>query len=306
MTWHYSKNGQSLGPVDAAVLGKLIQVGELGGNNLLWREGWAEWRVLGQVEEFAQFLNSSRPLAPPPLPGHTSDATELVATATETRTFGEIEFVWCAPGTFVMGTPGDTQIEIPHQVTLTRGFWIGKYPVTQGQWIRVMGSNPSDFHSAGHDAPVENVSWEDAQAFCSTVSRAEGIQFRLPTEAEWEYACRAGSAGPYCFPGDLVDYAWYAENSNGTTHPVGQKRPNAWGLFDMHGNVWEWCADWYENYTKGPTTDPMGPRSGSLRVNRGGGWRDIAAYCRSAYHNGDSPGVLGDDLGFRVAVSSTP
>jgi formylglycine-generating enzyme required for sulfatase activity len=311
MSYFYSKNGQSPKPIDAASLERLIQGGDLGGNDLLWREGWEEWRALGQVEEFAQFLQGRRPATPPPLPGRTSDAIGLVASATQMRTFGEIEFVWCPPGTFVMGTPGDKDEEIPRQVTLTRGFWIGKYPVTQGQWLRVMGSNPSEFRSVGSDAPVENVSWDDAQIFCSLVSRANGIQCRLPTEAEWEYACRAGSTGrPYCFDspyqGDLVDYAWYSKNSGETTHPVGQKKPNAWGLHDMHGNVWEWCADWYDKYTKGPATDPKGPRSGSYRVYRGGGWFNVAEICRSAYRLRYYPDSRSFNLGFRVAVSSTP
>jgi formylglycine-generating enzyme required for sulfatase activity len=307
MNWHYSKSGKPHGPADAAALGRMIQGGDLGASDMVWREGWAEWRSLGQVEELAHYLKSSRPSTPPPLP---VGAPGSVASATQTRTFGGIEFVWCPPGTFVMGTPGDTEYEIPHQVTLTRGFWIGKYPVTQGQWFRVMGNNPSEFRSAGSDAPVENVPWDVAQAFCSTVSRIEGIQCRLPTEAEWEYACRAGSTGPYCFdspyPGDLLDYAWFWENSGETTHPVGQKKPNDWGLHDMHGNVWEWCADWYEKYTKGPATDPKGPRSGSSRVIRGGSWLHFAESCRSAYRSGDDPANRFNFLGFRVAVSSTP
>ena len=330
MNWHYSKNGQTRGPVDSAALGRLIQGGDLGGNDLVWREGWAEWRVLGQVEELAHHLQSNRKSTPPPLP---IGAPGTVASAAQARTFAGIEFVWCPPGTFMMGTPGDEEHEIQHQVTLTRGFWIGKYPVTQAQWLRVMGHNPSEFRGAGLEAPVENVSWNvavhralqhcrleapvenvswnDAHAFCSAVSRAEGIQLRLPTEAEWEYACRAGSTGPYCFDspyvGDLIDYAWFWENSGQTTHPVGQKKPNGWGIHDMHGNVWEWCWDWYDRYPKGPTTDPVGPKDGSRRVNCGGGWgSDAGSSCRSASRAGHDPDLRFDDRGFRVAVSSTP
>jgi formylglycine-generating enzyme required for sulfatase activity len=307
MNWHYSKNGQTHGPADAAALGRLIQGGDLGSNDLVWREGWAEWRVLGQVEEFAQFFQSRRPATPPPIPG---SAAGSVTPATQTRTFGGIEFVWCPPGSFLMGTPGNTNTEIPHQVKLTRGFWIGKYPVTQAQWLRVMGNNPSTFRDAGLEAPVENVSWDDTQRFCSAVSRVERMELRLPTEAEWEYACRAGSTGPYCFDspyvGELLDYAWFSENSGETTHPVGQKKPNDWGLHDMHGNVWEWCADWYEKYTKGPATDPKGPRSGSARVLRGGSWCDSAEGCRSALRSRAHPAGQFHYLGFRVAVSSTP
>jgi formylglycine-generating enzyme required for sulfatase activity len=173
-----------------------------------------------------------------------------------------------------MGSPEDEEDrfddETPHQVTLTRGFWIGKYPVTQSQWVRVMRDNPSKFLSAGLDAPVDSVSWNDAQLFCSTVSRAEEIQCRLPTEAEWEYACRAGSSGKWCF-GDsweqLKLYAWndyyggdLAQHWRSPNHPVGQKKPNSWGVYDMHGNVGEWCADWYAPYPAQSTTDPQGPK----------------------------------------------
>jgi formylglycine-generating enzyme required for sulfatase activity len=319
MTYYYSKNGQSLGPMDAASLGRFIQGGELGSNDLVWREGWAEWRALGQVEEFAQFLISSRPATPPPLPGRTSDATGLVAPATQTRTFGGIEFVWCPPGTFMMGSPEGIDDDEPrvnenlHKVTLTRGFWIGKYPVTQEQWLRVMSYNPSEFRGSGLEAPVEGISWESADNFCSVFSRAEGIQCRLPSEAEWEYACRAGSDGAWCFGDDeckLGEYAWYEENSDGKTHPVGRKKPNAWGIHDMHGNVCEWCADWYGEYPTGDVKDPTGPSlpvGVPARVRRGGLWCFGGQTCRSAKRKA-SPPFRHDEgrFGFRVAVSSTP
>ena len=313
MNWHYSKNGQTRGPVDSAALGRLIQGGDLGGNDLVWREGWAEWRSLGQVEELAHYLKSSRPSTPPPLP---VGAPGSVASATQTRTFGGIEFVWCPPGSFLMGqlgTPGSTETDFPHQVTLTRGFWIGKYPVTQAQWLRVMGYNPSIFRDAGLEAPVETVSWDDTQSFCSAVSRVERMELRLPTEAEWEYACRAGSTGPYCFDspyvGELLDYAWFNENSGESTHPVGRKKPNAWGIHDMPGNVFEFCQDWYGDYPNGPITDPVGPKNGSDRVIRGGSWCFSAGNCLSAARGKDWPGLQNFNiggLGFRVAVSSTP
>jgi formylglycine-generating enzyme required for sulfatase activity len=271
MNWHYSKNGQTLGPTDAAALARLIQDGDLSSNDLVWQVGWADWRDLGQVEEFAQFFQNGRPATPPPLPAR---ASASIPPATKTRTFGGIECVWCPPGTFLMGSPEDEEDrfddETPHHVTLTRGFWIGKYPVTQRQWLRVMRNNPSEFLSAGLDAPVDSVSWNDAQLFCSTVSRAEEIRCRLPTEAEWEYACRAGSSGKWCF-GDsreqLKLYAWndyygsdLAEHDRFPNHLVGQKKPNSWGIYDMHGNVGEWCADWYAPYPAQSTTDPQGPK----------------------------------------------
>ena len=145
--------------------------------------------------------------------------------------------------------------------------------------------------------PWRQVSWDDCQAFC----RKLGAGFRLPTEAEWEYACRAGTKGPYA--GNLDDLAWYGENSGKTTHPVGQKKPNAWGLYDMHGNVWEWCSDWYGDYPAGAVTDPTGPGTGSLRVIRGGSWHDDAGHCRSAHRDGFSPGYPDDRLGLRLAFS---
>ena len=156
-------------------------------------------------------------------------------------------------GTFQMGSPVDEEgrydNEQQHQVTISRPFYLQTTPVTQGQWQKVMGNNPSSFTAGGQDCPVEQVSWDDAQEFLAKLNRIEEIDtYRLPTEAEWEYACRAESTGRFCFGDDeagLKDYAWYNNNSAGKTQPVGQLKPNAWGLYDMHGNVWEWCRDWY-------------------------------------------------------------
>jgi formylglycine-generating enzyme required for sulfatase activity len=222
-----------------------------------------------------------------------------------------MELVWCPPGTFWMGSPEDEEgrydDETLYEVTLTRGFWIGRYPVTQGQWEEVMGSNPSRFKQSGPNAPVENVSWDDAQEFCRALGQRDGREYRLPTEAEWEYACRAGSTGAWCFGDDeekLGDYAWYLDNSDEQTHHVGQKRPNAWGIHDMHGSVCECCADWREDYPAISATDPLGPEDGSIRATRGGSWLDDAADCRSAFRDSISPGGRISFLGFRVAVSS--
>ncbi len=185
-----------------------------------------------------------------------------------------MEMVWCPPGTFTMGSNDGDDDETPHQVTLTKGFWMGKTEVTQAQWESVMGNNPSRFE--GDNRPVENVRWNDAQQFCQKT----GLQ--LPTEAQWEYACRAGSTGEYAGTGNLDDMGWYDRNSDYETHPVGMKQPNAWGLYDMHGNVWEWCADWCGEYPSGAVTDPQGPWSGEERVARGGSWYCNAEYCTAS------------------------
>ncbi len=228
----------------------------------------------------------------------------------------KLELAWCPAGSFQMGSPtnelereGD---EIQRQVTLTRGFWMGRHEVTQRQWEAVMGSNPSQFK--GPQLPVERVSWEDCQAFVqklnarlasSAIAKATAdvrgrLCCRLPTEAEWEYACRAETAGPYA--GNLDDVAWHSGNSGESTHPAGQKRPNAWGLFDMHGNVWEWCQDGYEKHGPGTVTDPAGSASSEFRSLRGGGFGSVPARCRSAERSWDGPSDKLNVLGFRVAL----
>ena len=197
-----------------------------------------------------------------------------------------------------------------HQVTLTKSFEIGVYEVTQKQYEKVMGGNPSRFKGAQN--PVENVSWDDAVDFCRKLSalpgeKIAGYVYRLPTEAEWEYACRAGTTTKYSF-GDsdspLGDYAWYDKNSGKTTHPVGQKHPNAWGLYDMHGNVWEWCQDCHADYPSGSVADPTGRSSSSVRGYRGGSWDFSAGNCRSANRFRISPSFRFNFLGFRVVRSS--
>ena len=212
-----------------------------------------------------------------------------------------IQFVPIEPGTFTMG-----EGETAHEVTLTQPFAMGQFEVTQSQYERVMGHNPSQFKGAQN--PVELVSWEDAVEFCQRLSdlpaeRAAGFAYRLPTEAEWEYACRAGTTTTYSFGDDaaeLGDYAWYVDNSNKQTHPVGQKKPNPWGLYDMHGNVFEWCSDWYGEYPSGPITDPGGPSTGSARVDRGGCWHYGLGYCPSANRRRETFGERYFFLGFRV------
>lgn len=219
-----------------------------------------------------------------------------------------MEFVSIPAGTFMMGSPGSEANrklnERQHRVSLTKGFWLGKYEVTQGEWREVMGSNPSEFSNCGSNCPVEKVSCSEVQEFIRWLNQRDSLNlYRLPTEAEWEYAARAGSTTAYCFGNDagrFGEYGWYRGNSGSRTHPVGQKKPNNWGLYDMHGNVWEWVEDWLGVYPGGSVTDPKGPSSGWIRLSRGGGWGNYAWYCRSAYRLLNDPGLRGRAFGFRL------
>lgn len=202
------------------------------------------------------------------------------------------------------------QYELAPEVTLSP-FHIGKFQVTQAQWQAVMKTNPSNFK--GDKLPVESVSWQDAFEFCLKLSEKTGKEFRLPTEAEWEYACRAGSTGMYCFGNnkDLLEQsAWHIKNIFSAfvsifygTHPVGEKLPNDWGLHDMHGNVLEWCADWYGSYSPDSTTDPKGASSDSIRVQRGS-YYGGANICRSANRHSSEPDSRDRSYGFRLVMSS--
>ena len=235
----------------------------------------------------------------------------------------ELAMVKIKAGSFLMGSPenenGSFPDETQHRVTLTQDYWLGKYSVTQGQWQAVMNNNPSAFKK-GDNYPVESVSWNDARNFCIKLNELcanklpPGYRFDLPTEAQWEYACRAGTTSAFNNGKDLTwlqtyitgaapvkEVGWFDENSAGSTHEVGKKLPNAWGLSDMHGNVWEWCRDWYGPYD-GDATDPTGPASGSYRVGRGGGWYRDDRRCRSASRSGGDPGYRVSDLGFRLAL----
>jgi formylglycine-generating enzyme required for sulfatase activity len=209
-------------------------------------------------------------------------------------------------GWFMMGSDaGYADGQPVHMVTISEDFYIGRYEVTQGQWLAVMGTSPSYF-SGSSDLPVEWVSWEDAVEFCDTASAATGYTVRLPTEAEWEYACRAGTATEYYFGDDennLGDYAWYQANSDNRTHEVGGKLPNDWDLYDMHGNVWEWCSDWYGStyYAVAPAIDPAGPASGTYRVLRGGSWGRSSGL-ESAVRGRGGTQVRYNGLGFRVVL----
>ena len=230
----------------------------------------------------------------------------------------KMDLVLIPAGSFMMGSPdssrGAAYDEKPqHPVRITRPFYAGKYPVTQEQWKAVMGSNPSRFK--GPKNPVEKVSWDDCRKFLEKLNAKSGMpwgKFVLPTEAQWEYACRAGSTTRYCFGDEdptLNEYAWYTKTTFGNgTHPVGQKKPNAWGLYDVHGNVWEWCSDWYDGryYAGSPTDDPAGPAMGSCRVNRGGSWLDYQWECRSARRGDSVPDLSYDAVGLRVCLVAAP
>ncbi len=214
-----------------------------------------------------------------------------------------IELVFIPAGDFLMGSPEDEagrrENEGPqHRVVISKPFYLGRYEVTQEQWLTLMDTNPSRFR--GDDNPVNQMTWYECQEFLSKA----GDGLRLPTEAEWEYACRAGSTTRYHF-GDshelLGDYAWYDGNSGGRMHPVGGKKPNAWGLYDMHGNAWEWCADYIASYEAAERIDPQGPASGTFRVRRGGSWGTIARLCRSAWRDAFAPKHTYGHTGFRVA-----
>ena len=220
-------------------------------------------------------------------------------------------FVWIPPGKFMMGSP-ETELdrrpdETQHEVVLSSGFWMSDHEVTQAEYQAVMGSNPSYFK--GDTLPVEKVSWNDAVLYCQKLTERERAAgritaqqaYRLPTEAEWEYAARAGTTGARY--GELGVIAWWSGNYGGTTYGVKQKLANAWRLYDMIGNVWEWCGDWYGEYPSGPVGNPVGSSSGSYRVLRGGSWYDLAGSCRVAGRNADAPTLPYYGFGFRAVLT---
>lgn len=251
--------------------------------------------------------------------------------ATGTRLYRAVELlpptnmVFIPPGTFRMGSPsnevgqldGDPlSVEGPQMaVTISRGFWMGAYEVTQAEYLAVMGINPSGFKGS-LSLPVETVSWYNATNYCGKLTQRErgagriatNSVYRLPTEAEWEYACRAWTSTRYSHGDDpdyseLSKYAWYDQDSDASTHPVGQKLPNPWGLYDMHGNAAEWCQDRYGAHPGGIATDPQGPATGSERVAHSGLWFRPSTYCRSAFRRGIAPDFASDGLGFRVVLA---
>jgi formylglycine-generating enzyme required for sulfatase activity len=259
-------------------------------------------------------------------PNQATPPTTTLPISSDTNSIG-IEFVTIPAGSFVMGAPngepGSTSSEKPqHEVIISKPFSMGKYEVTQAQWEIVMGSNP---YTLDRSNPYYNlpgmaeritrpehpatVSWIDAQEFIKRLNEREGhSRYRLPTEAEWEYAARAGTTTAYSFgdnSNELSRYAWFGEDFNsGGTHPVGQKIANPWGLYDIHGNVWEWVQDWYnQSYSsQSPSTDPSGPTTGSQHVVRGGSWHQTSGSWRSAFRKGYNPDYRGISIGFRVVM----
>jgi len=258
---------------------------------------------------------------PPPWASEWEEDAEWGLAATLNLNGVKQTFRWIQPGTFPMGSPPDEvdrfDSETQHEVTLTRGYWLADTACTQALWQAVMGDNPSQFKDDPAN-PVETVSWDDVQTFIDRLNAlVPGLAAGLPSEAQWENACRAGTTTPFSFGKNItpeqVNYSGshpYADGkkglSRGHTVPVRSLPPNPWGLYEMHGNVWEWCADWYGDYPAEPQTDPSGPPEGVLRVLRGGSWGDDGRFCRAADRDGYEPGFRGGFIGFRLAPGQRP
>ena len=331
--------GQSWGLVAGRLRRRLVEHRAMAEEAALWAvESWA--LALGVIAEQTLTPRSQSRVHPGPTdvittrpaltqerspsePREQSPAPDLITTRV-----GQIPLKLIPAGEFWMGSP-DTDPDAfddekpRHEVGISEAFYLGVTPVTQAQYEAVTGKNPSHFKGLPEN-PVEMLSWFEAASFCNKLSRQEGLApyyairysnqvrvaggsgYRLPTEAEWEYACRAGMETSYCFGNHVASLAvnvLYSANSGTQTGPVGRKRPNAWGLYDMHGNVWEWCWDWYDRnyYRNSPRIDPLGPESHGNRVSRGGCWNDLAHELRAACRNARAPGVRFNYLGFRIA-----
>lgn len=212
-----------------------------------------------------------------------------------------MEFVFVPGGCFSMGSDKGNSDEKPVHDVCVSGFFMGTYEVTQGQWRSIMGYNPSRFNTCGDNCPVEQVGWNEVQEFISALNNVTGKKYYLPTEAEWEYACRSGGRDEtYCGGNDVDAVAWYDRTIAVRTHPVGQKQPNGLGIYDMSGNVWEWVQDWNGDYAGMKQHDPSGPGSSSSRMRRGGSWHYGAKQSRSAWRSSGYPDDRAFDLGFRI------
>ncbi|MDA7921142.1 formylglycine-generating enzyme family protein [Verrucomicrobiales bacterium] len=231
----------------------------------------------------------------------------------EIRNGKGLKLCWIPAGSFTMGSPEseperEADKEAQVEVELTDGFWLGKYEVTKDEYESLIGTNPARFEAAGEDAPVEQVNWDEAMAFCEKLTALEHESgklpkewtYSLPTEAQWEYACRAGEPGPYS-GGNLQEVTWFQENSDGKTHEVGKKKANAWGLHDMHGNVREWCLDWSTDQLAGDQ-NPTGPDSGTSQIILGGLYYNEPNYHRAARRGSTSPNTRVHGLGFRICI----
>jgi formylglycine-generating enzyme required for sulfatase activity len=279
---------------------------------------WANFKYFGEKNGVLLWALGDSGTGTAPNPGIPVQPPSQTPANTKNNSLG-MNFVYIAPGTFTMGSPTDEpgrdNDETQHQVTLTKGYYMQTTEVTQGQWEAVMGSNPSYFKSCGSDCPVEKVSWDDAQSFITQLNQLGEGTYMLPTEAQWEYAARAGSTTAFAngaitetgggYDPNLDAMGWYTYNADSKTHPVAQKAPNAWGIYDMHGNVWDWCQDRYSSYTSGSVTDPAGPSSGwPIRLIRGGGWNSYAKDCRLAVRYNDPSEYSRDSVGFRLVMLS--
>ncbi|GAL94652.1 SUMF1/EgtB/PvdO family nonheme iron enzyme [Microcystis aeruginosa] len=270
------------------------------------KQRWTAQQVLNALQP----VGWNSPPSPPPAPAAVKKPVSPTPFTEKLPNRVTLEMVSLPAGEFIMGSPDYESEKPPHQVKLN-SFAIGKYPVTQAQYQAVMGTNPSKFQNNPQN-PVERVSCNDAKAFCQKLSQITGKTYRLPTEAEWEYACRAGTTTRYYFGDDanqLGNYAWYGGNSQDKTHPVGQKKPNAWGLHDMSGNVWEWCEDdWHDNYIGAPKDGSAWPINNDNRSHikclRGGSWVNYPYFCRSASRDWFDPDFDDYYYGFRVACVS--
>lgn len=245
------------------------------------------------------------PPGPPPPPA-------LAGRNFKAASAGGLSMLWVAPSTFTMG---DVSNGPPHVVHITRGYWLGRTEVTQAQWQALMGNNPSKVHGAR--LPVERVSWNDAMDFCRRLTAREkaaghvppGYEFRLPTDAEWEHACRAGETGDYSDQGPLQDMGWYKPNAGGKSHEVAGKKANPWGFYDMHGNVWEWCYDYFHPYSAAEAIDPVAldpdpaVKRGDQRVNRGGAFLTLDVRFRFASRDKDLADARNYDMSFRPALA---
>jgi formylglycine-generating enzyme required for sulfatase activity len=281
---------------------------------------WGRWALVGTalaavmitaLLTLPRFLSVQRP-PPPPEPSRKPEPERFI-----TNSIG-MKLALIPAGKFMMGSPDSEPGRHPdegpqHPVTISRPFYMGIHEVTQAQYQRIMGKNPAAFQASnghGPQHPVECVSWSDAVQFCQKLSelaaeRKAGRSYRLPTEAEWEYACRAGTTTAYAFgdPARMDASAWHKGNSGGHSHEVGERPPNAWGLFDMTGNVWEWCADYKEPYADSkPRVDPRGPDTGTMRIFRGGCWMSTPPMLRAAHRElfGCGPNSAQSNIGFRV------
>ena len=266
----------------------------------------------GPASKPALVENVGTPPATLPLPP--SDNTSAKQLTLDLGNKVTMKLVLIPSGKFMMGSPKDEKVHKEnqsqqHEVILSKPFYMGIYDVTQEQYEQIMGKNPSYFKGAQN--PVERVTWDEAVEFCKKVSQKTGKTVSVPSESLWEYACRAGSKARFSYGNDydkLGDYAWYGKNSQGKTHPVGQKKPNAWGLYDMHGNVSQWCSDCYTgDFSNAIKTDPTGPDSGEFRVLRGGSWViNDPWFCCSAcrlWYGPDYRSVVGNNMGFRVVAA---